>query len=67
MRKIPAAIFASCALCWPFSAFAADALPRAKPEAVGMSSERLAMIRQRIEARRAKLRQEAQQAGKPKN
>ena len=50
MKKIPAAIFASCALCWPFSAFATDALPRAKPEAVGMSSERLALIRQRIEA-----------------
>ena len=50
MRKLQAAIFASCALCWPFSAFATDALPRAKPEAVGMSSERLALIRQRIEA-----------------
>jgi CubicO group peptidase (beta-lactamase class C family) len=50
MKKIPAAIFASCALCWPFSAFATDALPRAKPEAVGMSSERLALIRQRIDA-----------------
>jgi CubicO group peptidase (beta-lactamase class C family) len=50
MKKIPAAIFASCALCWPFSAFASDVLPRAKPEAVGMSSERLALIRQRIEA-----------------
>src|SRR5262245_13108833 len=50
MKKIPAAIFASCALCWPFSAFANDAIPRARPEAVGMSSERLALIRQRIEA-----------------
>jgi CubicO group peptidase (beta-lactamase class C family) len=50
MKKLHAAIFASCALCWPFSAFATDALPRARPEAVGMSSERLALIRQRIEA-----------------
>lgn len=50
MKKLHAAIFASCALCWPFSASATDAPPRAKPEAVGMSSERLALIRQRIEA-----------------
>jgi CubicO group peptidase (beta-lactamase class C family) len=50
MKKIPAAFVATCALCWPFSAGAADALPRAKPETVGMSSARLAMIRQRIEA-----------------
>ena len=50
MKKLPAAIFASCALCWPFSAFATDAPPRAKPEAVGMSSERLALIRTRIDA-----------------
>jgi CubicO group peptidase (beta-lactamase class C family) len=50
MKKLPAAIFASCALCWPFNAFATDAPPRAKPEAVGMSSERLALIRQRIDA-----------------
>jgi len=50
MKKLHAAIFASCALCWPFSAFATDAPPRAKPEAVGMSSERLALIRQRIDA-----------------
>ena len=50
MNKLPAAIFASCALCWPFNAFATDAPPRAKPEAVGMSSERLALIRQRIDA-----------------
>ncbi len=50
MKKLPAAIFASCALCWPFAAAATDALPRAKPEAVGISSERLALIRQRIDA-----------------
>jgi CubicO group peptidase (beta-lactamase class C family) len=50
MNKLQAVIVASCALCWPLSANAADALPRAKPEAVGISSERLALIRQRIEA-----------------
>jgi CubicO group peptidase (beta-lactamase class C family) len=44
------AIFASCALGWPSSGSASDALPRGKPETVGMSSERLALIRQRIEA-----------------
>lgn len=49
MRKITA-IFASCALCWPLAAQANDPLPRAKPEAVGMSSERLALVRQRIDA-----------------
>ncbi len=50
MRKLGTAIFASCALCWPFAAQATDPLPRAKPEAVGMSSERLALIRPRIDA-----------------
>ncbi len=50
MRKFGTAIFASCALCWPFAAQATDPLPRAKPEAVGMSSERLALIRPRIDA-----------------
>jgi CubicO group peptidase (beta-lactamase class C family) len=50
MRKLGTAIFASCALCWPFAAQATDPLPRAKPEAVGMSSERLALIRSRIDA-----------------
>jgi CubicO group peptidase (beta-lactamase class C family) len=32
------------ALCFSFAALAADPLPRAKPEEVGMSSERLALI-----------------------
>lgn len=55
MRTLQAAIVgfcvvASCALCWPFNAGATDALPRAKPEAVGIASERLALIRPRIEA-----------------
>ncbi len=40
----------SCALCLPFAAQAADPLPRAKPEAVGMSSERLALIRKVVDA-----------------
>jgi CubicO group peptidase (beta-lactamase class C family) len=34
----------------PAAAQANDPLPRAKPEAVGISSERLALIRQRIDA-----------------
>jgi CubicO group peptidase (beta-lactamase class C family) len=50
MKKLHTVIFASCAMCWPLSGFASDALPRAKPEVVGMSSERLALIRQRIDA-----------------
>ena len=50
MRKFGTAVFASCALCWPFAAQATDPLPRAKPEAVGMSSDRLALIRPRIDA-----------------
>jgi CubicO group peptidase (beta-lactamase class C family) len=50
MKTLQAAIVASCVLCWPVAAGAADALPRAKPDAVGISSERLALIRQRIEA-----------------
>ncbi len=50
MRKFGTAVFASCALCWPFAAQATDPMPRAKPEAVGMSSDRLALIRPRIDA-----------------
>jgi CubicO group peptidase (beta-lactamase class C family) len=42
-------ILVSCALCFPLAA-AADPLPRAKPEAVGMSSERLALIGKQINA-----------------
>jgi CubicO group peptidase (beta-lactamase class C family) len=38
------ALVLSCALCVPLLAEAADPLPRAKPEEVGMSSERLALI-----------------------
>jgi hypothetical protein len=40
----------SCVLCVPLAAKAADPLPRAKPESVGMSSERLALIRKQIDA-----------------
>jgi CubicO group peptidase (beta-lactamase class C family) len=46
MRK-PHAIFAvtvACILYGPLTALAADPLPRAKPEEVGMSSERLALV-----------------------
>jgi CubicO group peptidase (beta-lactamase class C family) len=46
MRK-PHAIFAvtvACILYGPLTAQAADPLPRAKPEEVGMSSERLALV-----------------------
>jgi CubicO group peptidase (beta-lactamase class C family) len=43
MRVISAAVFA-CFLCFPLAARAADPLPRAKAEEVGMSSERLALI-----------------------
>jgi CubicO group peptidase (beta-lactamase class C family) len=50
MKEFATAIIASCALCWPLGAQAQDPLPRAKPEAVGMSSERLALIRPRIDA-----------------
>src|SRR4029453_2754269 len=34
----------TCVLCFPLLAKAAEPLPRAKPEEVGMSSERLALI-----------------------
>jgi CubicO group peptidase (beta-lactamase class C family) len=40
----------SCLVCVPFAAQAADPLPRAKPESVGISSERLALIRKQIDA-----------------
>lgn len=50
MKSFQTAILASCILLLPFGARADDPLPRAKPEAVGMSSERLALIRQRIDA-----------------
>jgi len=45
-----AALALSCLLCLPLAAQAADPLPRAKPETVGMSSERLALIRKQIDA-----------------
>src|SRR5580693_8493551 len=38
------------ALCFSFSALAADPLPRAKPEEVGMSSVRLALIGKAVNA-----------------
>src|SRR5436309_11311772 len=40
----------SCVLCVPVAAQAADPFPRAKPESVGISSERLALIRKQIDA-----------------
>lgn len=45
-----AAFLIACLLCLPLAAEAAEPLPRAKPEAVGMSSERLALIRRQIDA-----------------
>jgi CubicO group peptidase (beta-lactamase class C family) len=44
MKSIDAAAIAAAILCFSFAAQAADPLPRAKPEEVGMSSERLALI-----------------------
>ena len=45
-----AAFLAACALCAPLAAQAADPLPRAKPEDVGMSSQRLALIAKTVNA-----------------
>src|SRR5215468_10137972 len=45
-----AALVLSSLLSAPLAAQAADPLPRAKPESVGMSSERLALIRKQIDA-----------------
>ena len=50
MRTGALAFVLSCALAAPLAAEAADPLPRAKPEAVGMSSERLAEIGRMIDA-----------------
>jgi CubicO group peptidase (beta-lactamase class C family) len=52
MRSAQAALafVLSCAFCAPLPARAADPLPRAKPEAVGMSSERLAAIGKLIDS-----------------
>jgi CubicO group peptidase (beta-lactamase class C family) len=50
MKILRTVVVAACALGWPLTAHADDPLPRAKPEAVGISSERLALIRQRIDA-----------------
>ena len=50
MKTFTIAMLMSCAIGLPAAAQANDPLPRAKPEAVGMSSERLALIRQRIDA-----------------
>lgn len=50
MRSLRLALAAGCVLAWPLAAPAADVLPRAKPEAAGMSSQRLGLIRPRIEA-----------------
>jgi CubicO group peptidase (beta-lactamase class C family) len=44
------ALALSCLLFLPIAAQAADPLPRAKPESVGISSERLALIRKQIDA-----------------
>ena len=43
MRVISAAVFA-CFLCFPLAPWAADPLPRANAEEVGMSSEHFALI-----------------------
>ncbi len=48
-RRIVALVF-FCTLVAPLAAQTADPLPRAKPEDVGMSSERLALIRKVIES-----------------
>ncbi len=48
-RRIVAFVF-FCTLVAPLAAQTADPLPRAKPEDVGMSSERLALIRKVIES-----------------
>lgn len=50
MRKPLAVALFSCSLGFPMNAQATDPVPRAAPEAAGMSSERLALIRPRIEA-----------------
>jgi CubicO group peptidase (beta-lactamase class C family) len=44
MNKPVRAIVIAFACCFPLTSWAADPLPRAKPEDVGMSSERLALI-----------------------
>src|SRR3977135_351363 len=48
-HAVSAAIVSSI-ICFPLMAQAADPLPRAKPEAVGMSSERLALIGKAVNA-----------------
>lgn len=45
-----AALFAAVTIGAPLMAQAADPLPRAKPEEVGMSSERLALIAKTVNA-----------------
>jgi CubicO group peptidase (beta-lactamase class C family) len=52
MRKSNAvsAFIVSGILCFSLAAQAADPLPRAKPEEVGMSSERLALINKAVNA-----------------
>jgi CubicO group peptidase (beta-lactamase class C family) len=52
MRKTQAvsAVIFACIWCLPLTAWAADPLPRAKPEEVGMSSERLALIGKAVNA-----------------
>jgi CubicO group peptidase (beta-lactamase class C family) len=52
MRKTQAvsAVIFACIWCLPLTAWAADPLPRVKPEEVGMSSERLALIGKAVNA-----------------
>ena len=50
MRIPSTALLLSFGLCLPLAAQAADPLPRARPKSVGMSSERLALIRKQIDA-----------------
>jgi CubicO group peptidase (beta-lactamase class C family) len=48
MKSQLAAVLVASALFWPMSTEAADPLPRATPESVGISSQRLALIAKQI-------------------
>jgi len=50
MKAASSAIVVACMLWCPPAANAAEPLPRAQPESVGMSSERLALIRKIVDA-----------------
>jgi len=57
MKAAAIATLISTAMLIPTSASAADPLPRAKPEAAGMSSERLALIAKIVKIGRASCRE----------